>query len=354
MRVRVTYIVAIAALAAGIGGPLSAQSGQYSKTGEIQIGGTSVRFDYLNVDSAGKRLYVSNSTSVVVIDLVTKAVVGRIADTPGVHGIAIAPELGKVFTSNGQENKVSIVDAKTLATVGKVDTAGANPDAILYEPKWKQVWAFNHTGKSATAIDATTGKVLATIPLSGTAETGTADPTLGRVYVNIEDEPGSVDVIDVKTMKLIATWPVTPAATPTGMAIDQATHRLFVGGGPNTVMMDGNSGKVIASLPICSGTDATWYDAASKLVFSSCGSGNGAITVGKVEGDKITPVQNITTVRGARTMALDSATHNLYVVGQKYVPADPNAPAPAGGRGGRGGPPAIADSFHVEIFGMGK
>ena len=134
------------------------------------------------------------------------------------------------------------------------------------------------------------------------------------------------------------------------MAIDLATHRIFVGGGPNTVMMDGTTGKVISSLPICSGTDATWFDPGTKLVFSSCGGGNGTITAGKVEGDKITPYQSITTLRGARTMALDPATHNLYVVGQKYAPADPNA-APAGGRGG---PPAIADSFHVLVLGMGK
>jgi len=354
MRGRVTGVGALVALAAGLGGVLGAQGGSYAKIGEIQIGGAS-RFDYLNVDSAAKRLYVSNGTSVVVIDLAAKTVIGRIADTPGVHGIAIAPELGKVFTSNGQEAKVSIVDAKTLATLGKVETGGASPDAILYEPATREVWAFNHTGASAAEIDAVTGKLVATIPLSGTAETGASDPALGRIFVNIEDK-SVVDVIDVRTKKVVASWPVAPAEEPTGMAIDTATHRLFVGGGPNTVMMDANTGKVIASLPICSGTDATWFDPGTKMVFSSCGSGGGSISSGRVEGDRITPGQTITTVRGARTMALDKTTHNLYVVGLKYVPVDPNAPAaaPAGGRGGRGGPPAVADSFHVEIFGMGK
>jgi hypothetical protein len=172
---------------------------------------------------------------------------------------------------------------------------------------------------------------------------------LGRVFVNIEDK-NSVDVIDIATHKVIANWPVAPASEPTGMAIDLANHRIFVGGGPNTVMMDARTGKVLASMPICSGTDATWFDPGTKMVFSSCGGNNGQITAGHVDGpDKLTVVQTIATLRGARTMTLDTATHNLYVVGQKYAPGAAAAPA-----GGRGGPPAIADSFHVMILGMGK
>jgi len=334
-------------VAVGLFATVVAQGGQYSKIGEIQIGGTVTNFDYLNVDSANKRLYVTNNTSVVVIDLATNKMIGRLpAGTKGrVHGIAIAPG-NRGFISNGADNNVSIVDLKTMQPIGTVET-GVNPDAILYEPKNKEVYALNHTGGSATVIDAATGKVTATIPLSGTAETGQADPALGRVFVNIEDK-NLVDVIDVTTHKLIASWPVAPAESPTGMAIDLATHRLFVGGGPNTVMMDATNGKIIASMPIVSGTDATWYDPGTKTVFSSGTGGGGQITAGRVEGDKLTVVQTISTLRGARTMTLDPATHNLYVVGQKYVPADPSAPA-----GGRGGP-AIADSFHVAIFGMGK
>jgi YVTN family beta-propeller protein len=337
----------IAVIAVGLVAVLGAQSGQYSKIGEIQIGGTVTNFDYLNVDSANKRLYVTNNTSVVVIDLATNKMIGRLpAGTKGrVHGIAIAPG-NRGFISNGADNNVSIVDLKTMQPIGTVET-GVNPDAILYEPKNKEVYALNHTGGSATVIDAATGKVTATIPLSGTVETGQADPGLGRVFVNIEDK-NQVDVIDVATHKLVASWPVAPAEGPTGMAIDLTTHRLFVGGGPNTVMMDATNGKIIASMPIVTGTDATWYDPGTKMVFSSGGGGGGQITVGKVEGDKLTVVQTIATLRGARTMTLDPATHNLYVVGQKYVPG---AAPPAGGRGGA---PAIADSFHVAIFGMGK
>ena len=342
MRQRIWMVVACAVAFAG--STFAFQAGQYSKIGEIHIGGTVVGFDYLNIDSAAKRLYVTNSTSVVVIDLAKNEVIGRIAAGVRVHGIAL-PGNGRGYVSNGSDNNVSIVDLKTFQTISKVET-GANPDAILYEPKNKEVYALNHTGASITAFDAMTGKVNATIPLSGTAETGQADPVLGRVFVNIEDK-SLVDVIDVATHKLVASWPVAPAVEPTGMAIDLANHRLFVGGGPNTVMIDAKTGRVIANMPICSGTDATWFDPGTKMVFSSCNGGGGTITAGKVEGDKLTVVQTISTVRGARTMALDPATHNLYVVGQKYAPTDAAA-AP----GGRGGPPAIADSFHVLILGM--
>lgn len=323
---------------------LRAADPMYSKLGEIAIGGAGA-FDYLNVDGDGKRLYVTHGTEVVVIDTATNAIVGRIADTPGVHGIAIAPG-GRGFTSNGRENKVSIVDLATLQTIAKVET-GANPDAILYEPKHKEIYALNHTGHSATVIDAASGQVVATIPLAGDAESGQADPELNRVYVNIEDK-NSVDVIDIATHKVVANWPVAPAEEPTGMAIDLARHVLFVGGGPNTVMMDARTGKVLASAPICGGTDATWFDARTQLVFSSCRDGH--IAVMKEDGIKaLTPVETIATVFGARTMALDSVTHRVYTASSKFPPADPNAPPPAGrGRG----PAPIPDSFHVLVFGM--
>jgi DNA-binding beta-propeller fold protein YncE len=285
------------------------------------------------VDSAGKRLFVSHGNAeVVVIDTATEKVVGRIADTPGIHGIAVGN--GRLFTSNGREGKVSVVDAKTLKTLSKIDSGGANPDAITYEPKKNEVWVFNHTGKSATEIDAATGKVLATIPLSGNAETGQADAGAGRVYVNIEDKDG-IDVIDMAAKKVIATWPVAPGDGPTGLALDVASHRLFVGAGKMMVMMDSTSGKVVASAPICSGTDSTWYDATTKLAFSSCR--DGKITVAQVAGDKMTVVQTIETSNGSKTMALDAATHKLYVAAAKPV---------AGGA--RGNDP---NSFHVLVYG---
>jgi YVTN family beta-propeller protein len=322
-------------------GFLAAQ-GMYSQVGDIQVGGiVPAQWDYLNVDSAAKRLYVSHGNAeVVVIDTATEKVVGRIGDTPGVHGIAFGS--GRVFTSNGREDKVSVIDPKTLQTLSKIDSGGANPDSILYEPKKQEVWVFNHTGKSATEIEAATGKVVATIALSGNAETGQADAAAGRVYVNIEDKD-AIDVVDMAARKVVATWPVAPGDGPTGLAYDASTHRLLAGAGKFLVLMDSTNGKVLATAPICSGTDSTWYDPGTKLAFSSCR--DGKVTVAHMDApDKLSVVQTIDTAAGSKTMALDPGTHKLYVAGAKPFPAGPGA----AGRG-RGNDPA---SFHVFVFGM--
>lgn len=316
----------------------------YVKVGDIKIGGAGA-FDYLTVDPDAHRLYVTHGTEVVVIDIASNAIVGRIAGTPRVHGIVIAG--GRGFTSNGGENKVGIVDLKTLKPVSKVET-GANPDAMLSIPSRHEIYVFNHTGKSVTVIDSEAGTAVATIPLSGEAESGQADITLGKVFVNIEDK-SAVDVIDIATRTVVATWPVAPAEEPTGMAIDPATHRVFVGGGPSLVMVDASTGKVVASLPICMGTDATWFDAGTKNVFASCGDGH-IIVAHEDSPSKLSLVETIATARGARTMALDPRTHRVYTAAQDFGPADPNAPPPAAGR--RGGPPPIPDSFHVLIYEM--
>ncbi len=326
-------LIAVVAVITGF-----AADGQYSPAGEIPIGGLG-RFDYLTVDSPAKRLYVSHGTEVAVIDIATNKVIGKIADTPGVHGIAIAPN-GKGFITDGQENKVAVFDLKTLQILMKVDT-GANPDAIVYEPKRKEIYSLNHTGKSVTVIDADSGKVTATIPLSGVAESGAADPTLGRVYVNIENT-GAVDVIDINTHTVVANWPVAPAEEPTGMAIDTVRHRLFVGGGPNQVMLDGSTGKVVASVKICDGTDATFFDATASLSMSSCSDGH--ISIIKIgPGDTMTLTQTLETKRGARTMALDPATHKIYTAAQDMQPAA------AGAR-----PAGVPDSFRVLVYAPSK
>src|SRR5262245_5889494 len=288
MRLRSLVILGTVCLC-GLGARPSAQSGQYVKAGEIHIGGAG-GFDYLNVDSDAKRLYVTHGTEIVVIDLTTNTIIGRIPDTPRVHGIAFAPG-GRGFTTNGGENKVGIIDLKSLQLLSKVET-GANPDAVFYDSTQKEIWAFNHSTTSATVIDAATGKVTATVTLSGAGESGQADPGLKRAFINIEDK-SAVDAVDVATHKMIASWPVAPAKSPTGMAIDTATHRLFVGCGPSVVMMDATSGKVVASAPICGGTDATWFDPATHMVFASCGDGH--ITVLKVSGDTLAVAQTIDT-----------------------------------------------------------
>ena len=325
------FVVA-AALLGAVPAAAAAQA-SYAQIADIPVGGSlPAQWDYTTPDPASKRVYVSHGTEVVVVDSETNQIVGRIADTPGVHGIAVGA--GKVFTSNGRENKISVVDPATLATLSKIDSGGANPDAITFDPKRNELWVFNHTGKSATVVDAKAGTVIATIPLTGVAETGQSDGA-GKVFVNIEDKD-QVDVIDVAAKKVSASWSVAPGKGPTGMALDITTHRLFVGADSHMVMMDSTYGKVVASVPICAGTDATWYDAGTKLAFSSCR--DGKITIAKVAGDTMTVVQTLDTSAGSRTMSLDAGTHRIYVTAAK-----PNA------SGGRGYDP---ESFHMLVYGM--
>jgi YVTN family beta-propeller protein len=312
----------------------------YQLVGEIPIGGEG-GWDYLTVDSAAKRLYVSHASKVVVVDLTTGKVVGEIADTPGVHGIAVASD-GRVFTSNGRENKASIVDAKTLQTIRKVDTEG-NPDYILFEPKGKEVYTMNGSGKSATVIDSA-GTVVATIPLGGKPEAAVSDPAAGRVYINNETG-NSIVVVDVATHAVVATWPIAPGATAAGLAIDLKNHRLFIGARNNLMlMMDSTNGRVVAQVPIGAGVDATWFDPGTGYAFSSCG--DGTLTIAHEDSpDKLTVVQTLTTARGGRTMALDAATHRIYVAAAKYQ--DPPADAPANAR-----PQIVPGSMRILVYGM--
>ncbi len=326
------------AIVAGVamGNGLRAADGPYSQVGDIQIGGGG-GWDYLNVDSAAKRVYVSHGTEVVVVDATNNAIIGKITELQGVHGIAIADNLGRGFISNGQGNNVTIFDLKTMAKIGAPVATGNNPDAIMYEPKNKEVYAFNKRDNTASVIDAAKGTVVATIPLGGSPETGQADSALNRVFVNIEDK-NQIQAIDITTHKIVDTWPISPADGPSGLAIDLTTHRLFSGGndGKHTVMVDAKTGKVVADSPICAGTDATWFDPGTKYVFSSCG--DGTTTIMKEDGDKLTLVQTLQTANRARTIAVDPATHKIYLA----------SVAPAAG-GGRGGAP---NSFHVVVFGM--
>jgi DNA-binding beta-propeller fold protein YncE len=276
-------------------------------------------------------LYVTHGTKVVVVDADSYKVVGDILDTPGVHGFVPVPDLNRGFSSNGQENKCSIVDLKTLKTIEKVST-GANPDAILYEPKSGEVWSFNGRGKSATAFDAKTGKVVAeAIPLEGKPETGVADSDVGRVYINIEDK-NEIAVVDVKEHKVVARWPIDPGASATGLAIDTKLHRLIVGcGNSKMVLMDSTSGKVVNSIDCGQGVDAAAFDPETHLGFVSAG-GSGTVTVAKVEADKLTVVQTLNTERGARTMTVDEKTHRIFLCNAKSR--------------------TDANSFHVLVYGM--
>lgn len=344
---RAVPVVAVAALVTSLAAwqpAVRAADGPYRLVKAIPVGGEG-GWDYASVDPAAKRLYVTHATKVVVIDTESNTVVGEVADTPGVHGFAVAPDLGRGFSSNGRESKASIVDLKTLKTLSKVDT-GPNPDAILYEPQHKEVYAFNGNGKSATVFDAATGAVKATIPLPGKPEFAVVDVRAGRIYNNIEDT-SSVVVIDTARRAVVATWPIAPGEEASGLAIDLASHRLFIGcSNDMMVMMDSTSGKVLGNVPIGEGVDANAFDPGTGFAFAS--SSDGTLTVAKVEAGKLTVVQKLATPQRTRTMTLDPVTHRLYAAAADYKPG------PSGADGKPGRPTLVPGSFRVMVYELAK
>ena len=318
--------------------------GPYHFLKEIQVGGEG-GWDYLSVDEIGRRLYVTHNTKVLVIGLDKQELAGEIADTPGVHGFALAPALGRGFSSNGREAKASIVDLKTLKTLAEVET-GENPDAILYEAGQQEVYTFNGRGHSATVFKATSGKVVANIPLSGKPEFAVAEPKAGRVYCNIEDK-NEIAAIDTRTHQVVNTWPIAPGEEASGMAIDLEHHRLFIGCNNKLMeMIDSNNGKVIASVPIGEGVDANAFDPGTRFAFSS--TGEGTVTVAREDTpEKLTVIQTLKTERGARTMALDPRTHNIYLAAAKY---EASQEQPSGG--GQQRPRMVPGSFKILVYGM--
>lgn len=274
-------------------------------------------WDYVGVDSSARRIYISHGTKVVVVDADSFAVVGEIPDTQGVHGIAIAPDLGKGFTSNGRAGNVTIFDLKSLQTLGTVKT-GDNPDAIAYDAVSKRVFTFNGRSKDFTAINAADGSVVATVPLGGKPEFAAVDGK-GKIFVNIEDTSELVE-IDAQNIKVLHRWPLKPCESPSGLAMDQRNRRLFAGC-ENKMMaiVDADSGKVIATPPIGEGVDATAYDPGTGYALSS--NGEGTLTVIKADGpDKYSVLDNVPTKRSARTMGLDVKTHNVVLPAADFLP----------------------------------
>ena len=283
--------------------------GGYSVTKKIPIAGQG-SFDYLTVDEVGRRLYVSHGTQVEVLDVDAGSVVGNIPNTLGVHGIAIATEFGRGFVSNGQSSTVTIFDLKTLEPISNVPT-GKKPDAIIYDPATKRVFAFNGGSDSATAIDAATGKIAGTVDLKGGPEFAAADGQ-GFVYNNLEDESVVVK-IDANKLTVEQRWPTAPCASPSSMAIDRTNHRLFLGCRSKVMaVMNADTGQLITTLPIGDHVDATAFDPETKLIFNS--NGEGSVTVIHQDGaDKYSAVETVKTLPRAKTMALDPKTHQLFL-----------------------------------------
>jgi YVTN family beta-propeller protein len=302
------FLVAVTIFATALAITASANGG-YSITKKIPIPGSG-SWDYLTVEEVARRLYVSHGTQVEVIDLDSLSVVGNIPKTPGVHGIAIAPEHGKGFVSAGQSNAVTVFDLKTLKPITGVST-GQKPDAIIYDPASSRVFAFNGGSNSVTAIEAATNKVAGTVDLGGGPEYAAADGK-GYVFNNLEDE-SLVLKINARDLKVEQRWPTAPCASPSSMAMDRANQRLFIGCRSKVMaVMDADSGKVITTLPIGDHVDATAFDPETNLIFNS--NGEGTVTVIRQENpDKYSVVETVKTLPRAKTMALDPKTHQLFL-----------------------------------------
>jgi DNA-binding beta-propeller fold protein YncE len=295
-------------------------------------------WDYVTVDEGARRVYILHGNQVDVLDADSYEIKGTIEDTKGVHGIAVAPDLGSGFTSNGRADTVTIFDLKNLKKLDEVKT-GKNPDSIIYDASTKQIFAFNGGGKSATVIDAAKGSVAGTIDLDGQPEFAAADGT-GNVFVNLEDKSMLVK-IDAKKLKVLERWPLTPGETPTGLAMDTKAKRLFVGcRNKLLIIIDADNGKVIDKQPIGERVDAAAFDPETGNVYASCG--DGTVTVVHADGkDKYSVVETIKTKPGSKTMALDRKTHKLFLPSADFKPAEK-----AGQR-----PTMVPKTFAVLVFG---
>ncbi len=307
----------------------------YHEVGRIAVGGEG-GWDYLTVDNEAHRLYVTRGSHVMVIDIAKNALVGDIPNTPGVHGVAIAPKLRRGFVSCGRENSVLIFDIKTLKEIQRVPV-GKNPDAILFDAATNRVFTFNGASNDVTALDAATGKVLGTIPVGGKPEFAQSDRH-GTVFVNIED---TSEILALDTRKLVvkSRWPIAPGEEASGLAFDAAHHRLFaVCSNEKMVILDALTGKVLATPTIGKGPDAAAFDPKANLAFSSNGR-DGTLTV--IDAKTFQPVGDVPTQTGARTMTLDPKTGKIYTIAAQYKPLAPGERRPA----------MIPNSAVVLIFG---
>src|SRR5438270_9975951 len=299
-------------------------------------------WDYLTVDSKARRVYISRGTHVMVVDADNATVVGDIPNTNGVHGIAIADDMDKGFVSDGRDGNVTIFDTKTLKVLGTAP-AGKNADAIIYDPASKRVFAFNGSSKDATAIDAKTGTVAGTIALGGKPEFAVADDK-GHVFGNIEDT-SEIGKFDSNKLNVDNRWKIAPGEEPSGLAMDRKHRRLFsVCSNKLMVVLDADTGQVVTTLPTGAGTDAAGFDPETGYAFSS--NGEGTLTVIHEDSpDKFSVVENVATQARARTMALDTKTHQVYLVTAEFG----TAPAPTAQQP-RPRPPMLPGSFTLLIM----
>lgn len=330
----------VAALVLGAS-PLRAQAPAYHVAGHFAVGGEG-GWDYPQTDTTNHRLYLSRSTHVMVLDLDNGTVVGDITGTPGVHGIAIAPEVNHGFISNGRDSSVTMIDLRTLAVLGNVKVGGRNPDAIGYDAFSRRVFAMNGGSGTATAIDAATGTVVGLVTFGGKPEFVRSDER-GTMYANVEDS-SQIVTWDPRTLAVKAKWSLAPCEEPTGLAIDRAGHRLFAACGNGMMaVVNSDNGRLITTVPICRGTDGAAFDPATQMAFASCG--DGTLSLVHQDGpDRYSAAGTVTTQRGARTITLDERTHRIFLPAAEYAPA----PEPVAGQP-RARPQMIPGSFTVVV-----
>jgi DNA-binding beta-propeller fold protein YncE len=267
-------------------------------------------WDYLTVDEGGRRLYVSHATEVVVLNADSLEIVGTIPGLSGVHGIAIASEFGRGFITAGQTDSVAVFDLRTLTKIADVKV-GKKPDAIVYDPATKRVFAMNGDSESSTAITAADNKVVGTVELGGGPEFTIADGK-GNIFVNLEDKSELLR-IDSKSLQVKDRWPVAPCEAPSSMAFDATNSRLFVGCRSRVMaVVDSNTGKVVASFRIGDKADASVFDASGKIAFTSTGDGH-IYGFHQDSADSYTPLPIINTAAGSKTMTMDQKTRMLFV-----------------------------------------
>lgn len=294
----------------------------YHVVKQVKLGGEG-GWDYLTIDARTRRLYISRSTHVMVVNADSGAVIGDIPNTAGVHGIAIVSDLNKGFTSNGRDNSVTVFDLKTLKVLKQIPV-GKNPDAIIYDGASKRVFTMNGASQDATAIDPQAETVKGTIALGGRPEFAVSDEA-GHVFINLEDK-GQIVEIDTRKLAVLNHWSLAPCEEPSGLAFDRKHKRLFsVCSNKQMAVMNADDGKVLTTLPIGSGPDAAGFDAGAGLAFSSNGEGTMTI-VHEDSPDKFSVVENVKTQRGARTMIFDPETHQIYMVTAEFGPTP--APTP--------------------------
>ncbi len=343
--VRASLALLLFAMFAVICIPAAAQTAGgsgYHLVKKVKLGGTG-GWDYLEVDPATHHLFISRGTHYIVVDPDQGKIIGDIPDSKRAHGIAFANEFNKGFTTDGGSGDSIMFDLASLKVLDRIKT-DKDSDAVIYDPFSKRVFTFNGDANTASAIDAASGKLVSTFPLGGGPEFGATDGK-GKIFVNLEDKSSLVK-FDAKTLKIENTWPLAPCESPSGLAID-AAHEILVVGCHNKLMtfVDGNSGTVLGTVPIGQGVDANRFDPGTGYAFASCGAGT--LTIAHEDSPtKFSPVEMIQTQRGARTMAIDYATHTVYLVTAEFGPA-PAATAD----NPRPRPTIVPDSFTLLIYG---